>query len=303
MLAYKFFNKLNWYVHKPYYLYCKNRTEHKLKLIKKNRAVKFPNFNNNKIIVSIATIEARFDTVSATLVSILMQKKYFERLILNIPNKYCLEDLPEVLLSLRDYGLEINFINGPDLGPHNKYFYTAKIFGRQYKIITLDDDFYYDYNIVRKLYKANIKNANMICANRLHLMKFNGDILLPYKNWFYEYNGFRKTNPFSFFTTGGGVLFPAGCFNSKLLNITNVNKIKYADDIYLNMFFIGEYKPIYKAGYFTVRDCVFSGKQDVGLCHSNVESNNDIYIEKALELFDINKAQLYNTIIKRSSDK
>lgn len=87
------------------------------------------------------------------------------------PNKE--KDLPENLLDLKKYGLTINWNKG-NIKSYKKLIPTLKQYPEAV-IITVDDDFIYDKNLVKRLWKAYQENPKLIHCHRTTKFSLNED--------------------------------------------------------------------------------------------------------------------------------
>ena len=111
-------------------------------------------YDKTPLIVSLTSYPKRIHEISTTIESLLMQKKKPNKLILwladeQFPNKE--KDLPENIIVLKKYGLEINWCK--DYRSYKKLIPTLATYPDAI-IITTDDDMYYSRKMVSRLYDA-----------------------------------------------------------------------------------------------------------------------------------------------------
>ena len=110
---------------------------------------------NPRIIVSLTTFPARINTVYKTVTTLLQQTVKPDILVLwlaeeQFPNK----QLPENLINLEKYGLTIKWCK--DIKSFKKLIPSLKEYPEDI-IITLDDDYYYDKDLLKTLLEEHEK--------------------------------------------------------------------------------------------------------------------------------------------------
>ena len=132
--------------------------------------VKECGINNPKrdipLIVSLTSFPERINIVVKTIKTLLTQTVKPDMVILwlapeQFPNGE--KDLPQELLSLKEYGLTIDWYK--DIRSYKKIIPTLKKYPNAI-IITTDDDIYYAPDTVEILYKSYLEHPNEIHANR-----------------------------------------------------------------------------------------------------------------------------------------
>lgn len=245
------------------------------------------------IIVSLTTFPARIDTVHLTICSLLEQSVKPAKLILWLADTQfpSTESLPDSLLRLEDYGLEIRFCD--DLKSHKKYFYTCKEYPSSI-IITVDDDAIYPRNTIQKLVEKSKSYPNCVCCNRGHEITFTGQKVDEYKKWIKEAT-YLKTPTTVLCPTGiGGVLYPPGSLYHDFLNKERIIKCAItADDLWLKyMELLQGTKSVYTDG-FPQWLFLVSGSQNVTLAKTNVNGNqNDRVLNCITEAYRVELYEL-----------
>lgn len=193
------------------------------------------NNNEHEITLSLTTFGYRVNDVHLTIESLFQQSVKATRIVLwlstrDFPNKEA--DIPVILKKQMKRGLEVAFCE-EDLGPYTKFFYTLKKYPDSL-ILTVDDDVLYAADTVDLLYRAYLKNPNIIHCLRAHkMLPDNSGQLLPYKKWL---KGIQEKAPaLDIFPTGvGGVLYFPGCFDDEILNKEAFLKLApNSDDVWL----------------------------------------------------------------------
>lgn len=201
--------------------------KHKYILQKKDK-------NDSLIVVSLTSFPARINRVWLMIETVFRQSVKPDKIVLYLsinqfPNY---NSLPKRLLKLQKRGLEI-YLKEDDLRSHKKYFYALQDFPYS-SIITLDDDIYYNTNIVKDLITLHLKYPNSIICNRAWKIETENNVILPYKKWSLL---MKETTPRTdIFPTGvGGVLYPPKTLHQEVLNVKIFKEIVLcADDIWLN---------------------------------------------------------------------
>jgi hypothetical protein len=181
-----------------------------------------------------------------------------------VPEQFLINPLIEIIYS------DIN------IKSHNKYYHTMCKYPNDV-IITIDDDVIYPQTFIEDCINAYTKFPTAINAGRVHKIKYNDGKLLPYKLWEWDYKG--EYSPDLFFTGVGGVVYPPKAIVN-LLNIDDIKKYLYVDDILLNAL-------CRKSKIKIRRIPIRNSYKDINLipfklrlCTKNVIYNNDLFLNK-----------------------
>ncbi|MGY4695063.1 glycosyltransferase [Ligilactobacillus salivarius] len=231
---------------------------------------------NKKIIVSLTSYHKRFSTLDSCVKTLLLQTMKPNKIIL-----YIVEDdkkyLPEKVLKLQKYGLEIRYVKD-DLRPHKKYYYAMKEFPNDI-VITTDDDCLYSKYLVEELYKTYKKFPHAITAGRARNIRVKNGEFLSYNTWDLTEKSFKPS--LSLLATGvGGVLYPPHLLKlSELLNVNEINKYISVDDLWLKAVELVGRVPVVLCDSKVDRVRIeLPGAAENGLTKVNVELNqNDMY--------------------------
>ena len=168
-----------------------------------------------EIIVSLTSFPFRIPTLHITINSILNQTMKPDKIILQLsedefPNKE--KDLPENLLILREKGLIINWNKG-NIKSYKKLIPTLKQYPEAV-IITVDDDFIYDKNLVKRLWKAYQENPKLIHCHRTtkFSLKKDGTFKVKGVQWY------KKPSFANKLVGCGGVLYPPNILYKDITN-------------------------------------------------------------------------------------
>lgn len=211
----------------PIYLYLTQFGENNK--LKKTDKVK------DLIIVSLTSFPARISRLWLTIETILRQTHKPDKIILWLSRNQFSDtnSLPNSLLRLQKRGLEIRFCN-EDLRSHKKYFYAIKEFPNDV-IITVDDDVFYNSNLIENLIKLYEKFPKCVCCNFCTEIKVLDNKIQPYLKWDNYY--ISELPDFKIFPVGkGGILYPPTALDSNVINSDIfMAKCVFADDIWLNI--------------------------------------------------------------------
>lgn len=243
---------------------------------------------DKKIIVSLTSYSKRIETLPLVLDRLLCQTVKPDYIILylakeNFPDGE--KELPERLLEMKLRGLDIRWCN-EDIKSYKKIIPALVDFPDDI-IITVDDDIYYDLDLVEKLINSYKKNPQAISALRVHRMLFNDEMeLLPYSEWIKDESAYVNSPRMDLFaTTGAGTLFPPLSLGEEVMNIENFMKLcPNADDVWINFMRIMNNIPIVLAAPCKELNYI-SGTQEEALWKTNV-LENDIQIKQVLNVYN-----------------
>ncbi|MEI0612259.1 hypothetical protein [Brachyspira pilosicoli] len=186
-----------------------------------------------RLIVSLTTFPQRIYDIDVVLFSLLNQTVKPDKIVLwlakeEFPN---LEDsVPPHILNMRKFGIEIEFCK--DIKSYKKLIYALKKYPNDL-IVTADDDAYYQYNWLEKLYNAYLENPNYIHCHRgrIILLDSNKNIV-PLINWENNYltNKYVKPSYRNYFTGLGGVLYKSHFFSDEIYNEDLFMKLAPTED-------------------------------------------------------------------------
>jgi len=193
----------------------------------------FPlNNKDTRIIVTLTSYGHRVvDSVSYAIYSIFSQTRLPDQVVLFLDKKrWNNTNLPRVLKKLQNVGLVIEFCD--DIGPHTKFIPALKMFPKDV-LITVDDDVYYDENVLKELIDAyTISNKKTIICHKAVIPEKIGGKFTPYSTW---KDASTFANPYSKLSPlgVGGVLYPPHIFSNEIFNVDVFLKIcPIADDLW-----------------------------------------------------------------------
>lgn len=193
------------------------------------------------LVVSLTSYGYRVKLVHHTILSLLIQTKRAEKVILWLAeDEYSPENIPSSLAALQAYGLEIGYCK--DIRSYKKLIPTLKAYP-EHTIITVDDDVIYPSDHIEKLYEASKKYPDTVICHLAHRVAFeegNNERqstanIASYKNWPTAIS--NKEPAVDVFPVGmGGVLYPVNCLDEEVLNEEAFTKLcPHADDIWFKL--------------------------------------------------------------------
>ena len=185
-------------------------------------------FTDCDIIVSLTSYSQRMLEAALAIESIMEQTMKANRIVLWLAH----EDYKHIPLSLKKLqarGLEI--MECDDLKSFKKLIPSLEHFPEDV-IITIDDDVFYNQDIIERLISAYLQEPEVIhCgkANRIGMTK--DGVILPYSLW--DIASQKDFNRMNFFIGSGGVLYPPHCLDTEVFNRDVFMDIcKYSDDVW-----------------------------------------------------------------------
>lgn len=243
---------------------------------------------DRKIIISLTSYKKRIETLPIVLDRLLCQTVKPDHIVLYLAkDNFPLgeEELPERLIGMQARGLEIKWCE-KDIKSYKKIVPALKDYPDDI-IITVDDDIFYDLDLVEKLYNSYKRFPDAVSATRIHRMRFDHEKnLLPYNEWQKEVSDVIGEPTMSFFPTGaGGVLYPPHSLHEEVLNEDNFMKLcPNADDVWLRFMAAMNNIPVVAVEMLHGLKYI-PGTQEECLWKTNV-SENDIQIKQFLDVYN-----------------
>ena len=242
------------------------------KIIEENR--------KEKLIISLTTFPQRIYDIDVVLFSLLNQTVKPDKIILwlgkeEFPNLE--NDVPNHILNMRRFGIDIEFCK--DIKPYKKLIYTLEKYPNDV-IVTADDDTYYEYNWLEKLYNAYLENPNYIHCHRAHKIQFDEyRNILPYTKWIECIKSEDTVPSFTNFFTGvGGVLYKSELLYKDILNESLFMELcPKADDI-----------------WFWAMAVLNDTK--INVVKDNINKVTEIGYDSYVKLWHLNKLQNFNDV-------
>ena len=185
------------------------------------------------LVISLTSHGKRVESAAPyAIYSILQQKVLPKRIVLNLnKDKWDDDKLPSMLKHLQKVGVEVSYVE--DIGPYTKFLPTLKDNPNEI-IVTVDDDIYYDDNMVGELYSAYEESdgRSIICRNGMRLLRKNGVFLIYTEQPHISKNDDAPGVPFGV----SGVLYPPNIFDGELFNSDVYKKLcPNTDDLWIGI--------------------------------------------------------------------
>ena len=247
---------------------------------------------DKKIIVSLTSYPARINIVPYVIASILKQTMKPDKIILWLGiEKFPDKKLPKIFEKLKRCGVDIEFRE--DLGPHTKYFYAMKEYPEDL-IITLDDDWVYDNNVIERLYGSYIKRPDYVHAVRIEEIKLTPDGSIASYDDFDLTGGIIGHASHCYMASGvSGVLYPPHSINEEVFNLEAMKKLcPKADDIWLRIMEMLNDTRTVLAAHINVPGTgipgfMIYGSQKMALWRSNVnDRENDSQMKAVIDAYN-----------------
>lgn len=183
-----------------------------------------------QLIVSLTSYPGRIPTVDQTVSTILDQTVKPDRVILYLadsqfPGKE--NDLPETLLKLKEYGLDIRWCE--DLRSYKKLIPALRDFPEDI-IVTADDDIYYQRDWLESLYDSYLQNPDCIHTRRAAFLKFRNRGVSIYAHYANKHYAPAAGNQLM---GGAGTLYPPHSLHQDVFDSEQIKTlIPTYDDIY-----------------------------------------------------------------------
>lgn len=245
----------------------------------------------NGVIISLTSFPERMYEIRYTLYSLLNQTVKPAKIILwlaseEFPNGE--NDLPQDVLNFKQNGLTIEWTR--NICSYKKLIPCLENYPKRI-IVTADDDLYYEPDWLEKLIKAYDKHSDCVIAHRAHAVKFNFGKLAPYKKWKRSIKG-GKSSYLNFPTSGGGVLYPVGCFYKDVTRDDIFLKLlPKADDIWIWAMIVLNHKKVFVTEDHIKRLTYVNPQRERGLTNEktlfsfNKKGGNDEQLKRLLEYY------------------
>lgn len=244
---------------------------------------------NSEIVISLTSFPKRIDVVWGAIDSMFHQDIQPGKICLYLskeefPNERV--GLPNRLLNYEKLGLEICF-RPYNLMPHTKYYYALQEHTDKC-VITIDDDVYYQSDIIKNLWNLHLTNPEAVCANKANMIKLNefGEFS-PYREWGVATDGKSHSR----LALGvAGVLYPPHRYEGNgMFDIDNIKRLSLkADDLWLKIHEIRNDIMVVNNDY-CFNGLTLDNSNFVSLNASNVGSGqNDIQWKALSDYYDVN---------------
>ncbi|MCF8427106.1 MAG: hypothetical protein K9H61_02935 [Bacteroidia bacterium] len=250
-----------------------------------------------KVIISLTSFPARIDDAWIVIECLFRQTYKADRIILWLSeSQFEGIPIPKSLLNQKHRGLEIKFVKD-DFKAHKKYLYAFDNNEDNY-IVTVDDDLYYDQNLLRNLIELKAKYPNSVPSNRAHKisLKKNGDIK-KYFQWNHNYTS--NIPSYLLVQTGGfGTLYSRTDLDSSYNNTQIIKEvIPYADDLWMKVQTLLANKKVVTNEKYNKDPLTIKKSQMEKLVKRNViDGGNDKQFLALLDFFNLGKLEKYRNI-------
>lgn len=245
-----------------------------------------------EIIVSLTTHGKRLYEVYKAIESIMQGTFLPNKIILWLSDSLLGQSLPETLVRQKKRGLQIEYVQ--DLGPHTKLIPALKKYPDDI-IVTIDDDMYYQYDMLENLIKAYQKYPDSILSNRVTVMNLNADgSLKSYLDWDH-YTHPKVDSPRNLITGVEGCLYPPHSLSDEVFNEKVFLEIcRYADDVWFTSMALLRGTSIKHVYTHYANGCAGAienlSMQDIGLYHENdshLDCRNDKQIAAVFDRYQL----------------
>jgi len=234
------------------------------------------------VVVCLTSYPARFKTLHLTVKTLLLQNVQPLAIVLWLADGDLVK-LPANVLSLRAWGLEIRTCE--DLRSYKKLIPAIDCY-KDKVIVTADDDVVYWRAWLCDLLHHHVENTAEILCHRMHEITLNQQGLpRTYSNWRWCSENLTK-HSLNFATGSGGILYPPGIFDIRVLDTAEMMTIcPTGDDIWFYWMARmngAKVRKVPSSGALRF----WLGSQETALWKPNVEgSENDIQIRAMIEKF------------------
>lgn len=231
-----------------------------------------------RVIASLTTFPERITSVKETIKALLLQTCKPDELVLWLANEQFPEgeqSLPQDLLALKEFGLTIKWCK--DIRSYKKLIPALKEYPNDI-IITFDDDYYYDNNVVEMLYNSYLKHPKCISTNRASRLKLDGNkikILSTAHEYWVRYTDESYKNTI---IGCGGVLYPPHCLVEETLDESKfMSVVPTQDDVWFWAMAVVSETPICVVSSFDMQLITVENTQQYGLCKINNKGNTGLH--------------------------
>lgn len=250
-------------------------TRLELESIKKEKVEDYP-LNKEKrekvVIASLTSFPARIEWVHYAIKSLMLQSYKPDRIVLWLAEEQFPEKrLPETLLKLQDYGLEIKW--GENLYGHKKYFYLVSEQKEDEVIITFDDDIIYPKKCIERLMHTHQKFPDALVCERAQAINFSEDKIMNPGRWDTISDVGIESPSYSLNpSNGGGCLIPYGVFYKDITDVKKMQELALKnDDIWTMFMCVQNRRKIVKTRKYHKTFTVIEGSQVSQLASNNIK--------------------------------
>lgn len=242
-----------------------------------------------KVIVSLTSFPKRIEEIPVVINTIFNQSIKPDKIILWLAEEqFPGKKIPYALREWEAKGLIIRFCD--DIKSYKKFYYTMLEFP-DHAVVLVDDDVYYPEEMLENLLKLSIQFPKCIVANRAHMITFQNEKVLPYKNW--KHNSKEVKGPsHRLVPTGvGGVLYPPGVLHEDVFEKELFKELAFfADDLWLKIMAFKKGTKVVTNSKFNKDFVTVGNTQKEKLVDQNVtNSKNDFQFSNLIDYFEISE--------------
>lgn len=211
-------------------------------------------YNGEKYIVSFTTFGKRIESACKMVFNLLNKQTYKNFHLVMTIYKDDVKNIGPNMQALIDNNLLEVIIADEDLGPHCKYYYVMQKYCDK-PIITVDDDRYYDTNVIELLVKKyeSLDYKSIVSNCAIKMGRTRDGHITPYPEWCGRRLNPNEKSYIAMAEGFAGILYPPNCFKDLSSEKENLLRCKYDDDLFLKTLHIKNKLPVtqvnFKRGY------------------------------------------------------
>lgn len=240
--------------------------------------------------VNLTSYPGRIGSIFDVIRSLQKQTVRVDKIILwlaadQFPNR--LNDLPKNLVSLIGNDFDIKWCED-DLKPHKKYYYAFKYYSSHINI-TVDDDIYYQNDVIESLLISYVRFPYAVSANRAHKIIINEKgVIEPYKNWKRDCKEYIYPSMLLLPTGVGGVLYPPNIFDEKIFDINKIlSHCLFADDLWLKIHEVLNRIPVAVTAENFKLDFIADSQNEALWKINDAENQNDEQLRSIINAYQV----------------
>jgi len=236
------------------------------------------------VTASLTSFPARIEYVHLAIKSLMLQSYKPDRIILWLANEQFPDHaLPESLLELQKYGLEINWCD--DLYGHKKYYYCIREQKKNEVVITFDDDILYPVDCIKRLMQKHREFPGCLVCERAQARKDAAKENQDNPGRWAVISDVGCVSPSYGLnpSPGGGCLIPYGAFYKDAYDEEKIRELAYKNDDLWYMFMAAENgTKIVKTRKYHKIFTLINGSQTVQMATENVVGNKNVTVMNTL---------------------
>ena len=261
-----------------------------MRSIEKEQITEYPLNQEDReevITVSLTSFPARIEYTHYAIKTLMLQTYKPDRIVLWLAEEqFPKKNLPEQLLELKKYGLEIKWTK--DYSSYKKFIHVVEEQKKNELVITFDDDILYPPKCIERLIKKHKEYPSCLICERAQAINYAEDKLYNPGKWdIISKIGIKEPSYSLCHSSGGGCLIPYGAFyqdaaiEEKFTKLASKN-----DDIWYMFMCVQNDTKIIKTRKYHKIFTVVTGSQVVQLATENVQQNKSVEImHKLIEAY------------------